>query len=45
MEIIDQHRRLILNEGSWNLVLDAISNPPAPNNRMKQAAKRRQEVE
>jgi len=44
-EIIDQHRRLILNEESWNLVLDAISNPPAANSRLKQAVKRLQEME
>ena len=23
-EVIDQHRRLLLNEESWNLVMDAI---------------------
>ncbi|EPD4966354.1 DUF1778 domain-containing protein, partial [Escherichia coli] len=28
-EVIDQHRRLLLNEESWNLVMDAITNPPA----------------
>lgn len=44
-EVIDQHRRLILNEESWNLVMDAISNPPAPNARLKRAAKRLQEME
>lgn len=44
-EIIDQHRRLILNEESWNLVLDAISNPPAPNSRLKRTVKRLQEME
>jgi len=44
-EIIDQHRRLILNEESWNLVLDAISNPPAANSRLKRAVKRLQEME
>ena len=27
-EVIDQHRRLLLNEESWNLVMDAITNPP-----------------
>lgn len=44
-EVIDQHRRLILNEQSWNLVMDAISNPPAPNDRLKRAAKRLQNLE
>nr|AUS92685.1 toxin-antitoxin system, antitoxin component [Serratia marcescens] len=38
-EVIDQHRRL-LNEESWNLVMDAIINPPAPNDRLKRAANR-----
>ncbi|AEN67314.1 protein of unknown function DUF1778 (plasmid) [Enterobacter soli] len=44
-EVIDQHRRLILNEESWNLVMEAISNPPAPNDRLKRAAKRLQKLE
>lgn len=44
-EIIDQHRRLILSEQSWNLVQDAINNPPEPNSRLKRAAKRLQEME
>lgn len=39
-EVIDQHRRLALSEASSNTVMDAISNPPAPNDRLKQAAKR-----
>ncbi|WMY76606.1 DUF1778 domain-containing protein [Buttiauxella selenatireducens] len=44
-EVIDQHRRLVLNEESWNQVMDAISNPPAPNARLKRAAKRLQNME
>jgi uncharacterized protein (DUF1778 family) len=44
-EVIEQHRRLVLNEESWNLVMDAISNPPAPNDRLKRAAKRLQDME
>ncbi|EBS4817012.1 DUF1778 domain-containing protein [Salmonella enterica] len=44
-EVIDQHRRLLLNEESWNLVMDAITNPPAPNNRLKRAANRLRELE
>jgi uncharacterized protein (DUF1778 family) len=44
-EVIEQHRRLILNEESWNLVMDAISNPPAPNERLKRAARRLQDME
>lgn len=44
-EVINQHRRLVLSEQSWNLVLDAISNPPASNSRLKRAAKRLEEME
>lgn len=44
-EVIDQHRRLLLNEESWNLVMDAITNPPVPNDRLKRAARRLQELE
>lgn len=44
-EVIDQHRRLLLNEESWNLIMDAITNPPAPNDRLKRAAKRLRELE
>lgn len=44
-EVIDQHRRMILSEESWNLVMDAITNSPAPNGRLKRAAKRLQELE
>ncbi|WP_269811494.1 GNAT family N-acetyltransferase [Buttiauxella ferragutiae] len=43
-EIIEQHRRLLLNEESWNLVMDAISNPPAPNERLNRAVKRLQNM-
>ena len=44
-EVIDQHRLLLLNEESWNLVMDAIINPPAPNDRLKRAANRLRELE
>lgn len=44
-EVIDQHRHLLLNEESWNLVMDAIINPPAPNDRLKRAANRLRELE
>ena len=44
-EVINQHRRLILNEESWGLVMDAISNPPLPDDRLKHSAKRLQELE
>lgn len=44
-EIIEQHRGLVLNEGSWNKVMDALDTPPEPNDRMKSAAKRLQNME
>lgn len=44
-EVIDQHRRLLLNEESWNLVMDAITNPSAPNDRLKRATNRLRELE
>lgn len=44
-QVIEQHRRLVLNEESWNLVMEALSNPPAPNARLKSAAKRLQNME
>ena len=44
-EVIEQHRRLILNEASWNQVMDASSNPPTPNERLKRAARRLQDLE
>lgn len=44
-EVIDHHRRLLLNEESWNMVMDAITNPPAPNDRLKRAANRLRELE
>ncbi|AUY68662.1 MULTISPECIES: type II toxin-antitoxin system TacA family antitoxin [Enterobacterales] len=43
-EVIEQHRRMVLNEESWNLVMDAIANPAAPNERLKRAAKRLQKM-
>lgn len=39
-EVIQDHRRMVLNEESWALVMDAISNPQAPNDRLKRAAER-----
>ncbi|MEN3752945.1 type II toxin-antitoxin system TacA family antitoxin [Mangrovibacter yixingensis] len=44
-EVIEQHRRMVLNEESWNRVMDAISNPAEPNERLKRAAKRLQDME
>ena len=45
VKVIEQHRRLVLNEESWNLVMDAISNPPAPNDKLKRAADRLKSME
>jgi len=39
-QVIEQHRRLVLSEDSWNRVMDAIDNPPEPNERLKRAARR-----
>ena len=41
-EVIEQHRRMVLSEQSWSLVMEAITQPPAPNDRLKRAAKRLQ---
>ncbi len=43
--VIERHKRLVLNEDSWNLVMQAINNPPMPNERLKRAAKRLQSME
>ncbi|EHE3893810.1 TPA: DUF1778 domain-containing protein [Escherichia coli] len=45
VKVIEQHRRLVLNEESWNLVMDAISNPTAPNDKLKRAADRLKSME
>lgn len=44
-EVIEQHRRVILNEESWAKVMNALSNPPAPNEKLKRAAKRLSDME
>lgn len=41
-EVIEQHRRMILTEESWTWVMDALSNPPSPGEKLKRAAKRLQ---
>lgn len=41
-EVIEQHRRVILNEESWTRVMDALSNPQSPGEKLKRAAKRLQ---
>lgn len=45
VKVIEQHRRLVLSEESSNLVMDAISNPPAPNDKLKRAANRLKSME
>lgn len=45
VKVIEQHRRLVLSEESWNLVMDVISNPPAPNDKLKRAANRLKSME
>ena len=36
-EVIEQHRRMVLNDQSWSLVMEAITQPPAPNDRLKRS--------
>ncbi|EAX9488288.1 DUF1778 domain-containing protein [Salmonella enterica subsp. enterica serovar Isangi] len=44
-EVLEQHRRVILNEASWARVMDALSHPPTPNEKLKRAAQRLQNME
>lgn len=39
-EIIEQHRRIVLNDASWEQVMNAISNPSMPVAKLKRAARR-----
>ena len=36
-EVIHEHETLALNEADWEIFLDALENPPAPNAKLKQA--------
>ncbi|MCP0078677.1 DUF1778 domain-containing protein, partial [Salmonella enterica subsp. enterica serovar Reading] len=36
---------VILNEASWARVMDALSHPPTPNEKLKRAAQRLQDME
>ena len=36
--IISEHSRIKLTEASWNAVMEALENPPAPNERLRRAA-------
>ncbi len=44
-QVIDQHRRMALNDESWARVMDALSSSPAPNEKLKKAAGRLQSVD
>jgi len=44
-EVIEQHRKVILNDESWTRVMEALSNPPSPNEKLNRAAKRLQDME
>ncbi|MBC1184121.1 MULTISPECIES: type II toxin-antitoxin system TacA family antitoxin [Kluyvera] len=44
-EIIEQHRRQVLNEASWNRVMDAIAQPVIPDERLQRAVKRLRNME
>ncbi len=44
-EVIEQHRRVILDETSWTRVMDALSAPAAPVDALRRAAKRLQDME
>ena len=44
-EVIEQHRRIVLCDDSWALVMDAINNSGEPNERMKRAAERLKNLE
>lgn len=36
-EVIQEHETLTLDEGDWELFLDALENPPTPNERLRDA--------
>lgn len=36
--IISEHNRIKLTEASFNAVMEALENPPAPNDRLRRAA-------
>lgn len=39
-KVIEQHHRIVLTQASWDAVMSAIDNPPAPNKRLRNAAAR-----
>ena len=38
--VVEEHHRIILARESWDAVMSAIDNPPAPNERLRKAAAR-----
>lgn len=36
--VISEHSRIKLTDESWNAVMEALENPPAPNERLRRAA-------
>lgn len=43
--VIEEHRRIVLNEDSWKRVMDALDTPPEPNEKLKRAARRLSDME
>ena len=43
--VIEEHRRIVLNEDSWKSVMDALDTPPEPNEKLKRAARRLLDME
>ena len=41
--VISEHSRIKLTEASWDAVMDALENPPAPDERLRRAAARSRE--
>lgn len=41
--VISEHTRIKLTEESWNAVMEALEDPPAPNERLRRAAARSRE--
>ncbi|MEO3991572.1 type II toxin-antitoxin system TacA family antitoxin [Pseudocitrobacter cyperus] len=43
--VIEEHRRIVLNEDSWKRVMDALDTPPELNEKLKRAARRLLDME
>ena len=37
--VIEEHEKINLTQKDWHIFLDALDNPPAPNNKLKEAFK------